>query len=262
MGGRGSSSSMKLRSTPQPQPTPPAPAVQPQPQTDANGFSDTDSAGFHDLYNGRNYYQQQNLDIDARMALDDYLDPNTVPGSMYNFSQNMNYAIATGQQLSPQQQFARDSIVDASHNLGYNVNLTRYDHGDFLDSRLAGIGINGGHDGMSVSQLKQALVGQTYTDSRILSTSYNNFKNAADPSTFTTREVKITYRAKASTQALMPGDGPGGKLGEMLIMPSGTKGHNNYKIVDVRSSGSKARRKGGSTYNLTIPQIEVIVEVD
>lgn len=262
MGGRGSSSSMKLRSTPQPQPTPPAPAVQPQPQTDANGFSDTDSAGFHDLYNGRSYYQQQNLDIDARMALDDYLDPNTVPGSMYNFSQNMNYAIATGQQLSPQQQFARDSIVDASHNLGYNVNLTRYDHGDFLDSRLAGIGINGGHDGMSVSQLKQALVGQTYTDSRILSTSYNNFKDAADPSTFTTREVKITYRAKASTQALMPGDGPGGKLGEMLIMPSGTKGHNNYKIVDVRSSGSKARRKGGSTYNLTIPQIEVIVEVD
>lgn len=94
MGGRGSSSSMKLRSTPQPQPTPPAPAV--QPQTDANGFSDTDSAGFHDLYNGRNYYQQQNLDIDARMSLDDYLDPNTVPGSMYNFSQNMNYAIATG----------------------------------------------------------------------------------------------------------------------------------------------------------------------
>lgn len=262
MGGRGSSSSMKLRSTHQPQPTPPAPAAQPQPQIDDNGFSDTDSAGFHDLYNGRNYYQQQNLDIDARMALDDYLDPNTVPGSMYNFSQNMNYAIATGQQLSPQQQFAKDSIVDASHNLGYNVNLTRYDHGDFLDSRLSGIGITGGHDGMSISQLKQALVGQTYTDSRILSTSYNNFKNATDASTFTTREVKITYRAKASTQALMPGDGPGGKLGEMLIMPSGTKGHNNYRIVDVRSSGAKARRKGGSTYNLTIPQIEVIVEVD
>lgn len=255
MGGRGSSSSMKLQSAPQPA-TPAA-----QPQIDVNGFSDTDTAGFHDLYNGKNYYQQQNLDIDARMALDDYLDPNTVPGSLYNFSQDMNYAIKLGKNLSAQQQFARDSIVDASHNLGYNVNLTRYDHGDFLDDRLAGMGITGGHDNMSISQLKQALVGQTYTDPRILSTSYNNFKNASDASTFTTREVKISYRAKASAQALMPGDGPGGKLGEMLLMPSGTKGHNNYRIVDVKASGSKARRKGGSKAVLSIPQIEVVVEV-
>ena len=77
-----------------------------------------------------------------------------------------------------------------------------------------------------------------------------------------TREVKISYRAKASTQALMPGDGPGGKLGEMLIMPSGTKGHNNFKIVDVKLSGQKARPKGGSVYHLPLQQIEVIVEVE
>ena len=264
MGGRGSSSNMQRRVAAQPT-SPPAQQQPPQPQpaqVDANGFSDTDNAGFHDLYNGRNYYNQQNLDIDTRTSLDDYLDPNTVPGSLYNFSQNMNHAIATGQKLTAQQQFVKDSIVDASHNLGYNVNLTRYDHGDFLDSRLAGVGITSGHTGMSVSQLKQALVGQTYTDSRILSTSYNNFKNAADASTFTTREVKISYRAKASTQALMPGDGPGGKLGEMLIMPTGTRGHNGYKIVDVKLSGAKARPKGGSKYNLSLNQIEVIVEVD
>ena len=161
MGGRGSSSNMQRRVTSQPVPPQPVQPQPPQPQpaqVDASGFSDTDSAGFHDLYNGRNYYQQQNLDIDARTALDDYLDPNTVPGSLYNFSQNMNYAIATGQKLTAQQQFAKDSIVDASHNLGYNVNLTRYDHGGFLDDRLAGVGITSGHTGMSVSQLKQALV--------------------------------------------------------------------------------------------------------
>jgi hypothetical protein len=253
MGGRGSASGLVT----------PGPAqTTPQPQVDSNGFSDTDNAGFHDLYNGRAYYSQQNLDIDTRTALDDYLDPNALSGSLYNFSQNMNYAVVQGNQLNAQQRFAYDSLVGSMHNLGYNVNLTRYDHGSFLDDRLASVGITGGHTGLSVAQLKAALVGQTYTDPRILSTSYNNFKNAADPSTFTTREVKITYRAKASTQALMPGDGPGGKFGEMLLAPSGTNGaHNSYHIVDVIDTGQKARPKGGSKSSLTLPQIEVIVEV-
>ena len=257
MGGRGSSSGLAAKN--QQPPAPPMPKL--QPDVDPNGFSDTDNSPFHDLYNGRNYYNQQNLDIDTRTALQDYLDPNTVGSSLYNFSQNMNHAVATGQKLSAQQQFAWDSITGAMHNLGYNVNLTRYDHGDFLDARLSGAGVAGGHSGLSVSQLKAALVGQTYTDARILSTSYNNFKNAVSPDTFTTREVKIVYRAKASTQALMPGRGPGGDFGEILLGPSGN-GHNSYRIVDVKASGSKARPKGGSTSYLPLQQIEVIVEVD
>ena len=263
MGGRGSSSRLRT-SMPRP-PLPPIqpPQVQPQPaspQVDANGFSDTDNSPFHDLYNGRNYYNQQNLDIDARTSLQDYLDPNTEPGSLYNFSQNMNQAVKTGQKLNAQQQFAWDSINGAMHNLGYNVNLTRYDHGTFLDDQLAAQGISGGHAGMSIAQLKQALTGHTYTDPRILSTSYNNFKNAANPSTFMTREVKITYRAPANTQAVMPGDGPGGRLGEMLIGPSSANG-NRYRIVDVKASGARARPKGGSVGNLSLPQVEVVVEI-
>lgn len=257
MGGRGSSSGLAAKN--QQPPAPPMPKL--QPDVDPNGFSDTDNSPFHDLYNGRNYYNQQNLDIDTRTALQDYLDPNTVGSSLYNFSQNMNHAVATGQKLSAQQQFAWDSITGAMHNLGYNVNLTRYDHGDFLDNQLATAGFTHGHAGLSVSQLKAALVGQTYTDPRILSTSYNNFKNATNADTFTSREVKITYRAKASTQALMPGDGPGGRFGEILLGPSGTKGHNTYKIVDVKTTGQKARPKGGSTSNRTLTQIEVVVEV-
>ena len=257
MGGRGSSSGLAAKN--QQPPAPPMPKL--QPDVDPNGFSDTDNSPFHDLYNGRNYYNQQNLDIDTRTALQDYLDPNTVGSSLYNFSQNMNHAVATGQKLNAQQQFAWDSITGAMHNLGYNVNLTRYDHGDFLDNQLATAGFSHGHAGLSVSQLKSALVGQTYTDPRILSTSYNNFKNATNADTFTSREVKITYRAKASTQALMPGDGPGGRFGEILLGPSGTKGHNTYKIVDVKTTGQKARPKGGSTSNRTLTQIEVVVEV-
>lgn len=259
MGGRGSNSKIQKRAPAQAPPVQPHPQAL-QPQVDVNGFSDTDTSPFHDLYNGRAYYNQQNLDIDARTALQDYLDPNTEPGSMYNFSQNMNQAIATGQKLNPQQQYAWDSINDAMHNLGYNVNLTRYDHGDFLDSKLATAGITGGHAGLSIAQMKQLLVGKTYTDSRVLSTSYNDFKNAADPSTFTTREVKISYKAPANTQALMPGNGPGGNLGEMLLGPSSGTG-NRYRIVDVKASGAKARPKGGSKSNLTLSQVEVVVEI-
>lgn len=256
MGGRGSASGMTLAASA-------ATGGGSGPQIDDNGFSDTDTAPFHDLYNGRAYYQQQNLDIDTRTALSDYLDPNAVGGTLYNASQNMNHAVISGAKLTPQQQYMYDSLRDASHNLGYNVNLTRYDHGDFLDTLLSGMGIKGGHSGMSVSQLNRALAGQTYSDPRILSTSYNNFKNAADPSTFTTREVKITYQAKASTQALMPGKGAGGDFGEMLLAPTGTHGgHNQYRIVSIKSSGKKARAKGGSKSNLTLNQIEVIVAVD
>lgn len=246
MGGRGSKSGL----------------VSPRiPQVDSNGFSDTDTSPFHDLYNGRSYYNQQNLDIDARTALKDWLDPNTTRGSLYNFSQNTNYAVANGQALDAQQQYAYDSIKDAMHNAGYNINLTRYDHGEFLDDLLRGAGYSGnGHTGMSVSQLKQVLVGHEYTDQRILSTSYNNFKNASDPSTFTTREIKISYQTPAGTQVVMPGRGPGGDFGEMLLGPS-TGQSNRYRVKDIKATGSKARPKGGSKYNLNLQQIEVAVEI-
>lgn len=239
-----------------------AAAAAPKVNVDANGFADYDSAGFHQLYNGRAYYNQQNLSQTAKQALSNYTNPNPEPGSVYNFSQNMNHAVATGTiGRNPRYKAAYDTIVDSMHNLGYNVNLTRYDHGEFLDNQLTAAGVSGGHSNMSVAQLKSSLVGRSYGDSRILSTSYNDFKNAANHSAFTSREVKITYRAKASTQALMPGDGPGGKFGEVLLAPTNGRS-NTYKIVDVLSTGNKARAKGMPTSYMTLNQIEVIVEVE
>lgn len=288
MGGRGSKSRIQPQpiqmprmqmqaQPPQPQPPqqppqqPPIQQTPPQPQAAAlnQNFPDTDNAPFHDLLGGRNYYQSQLLDIDATTALTDYLDPNTTPGSLYNFSQNMNYAVANGQALNPQQQYAWDSITGSMHNLGQNLNLTRYDHGSALDEIMSQAGIPGTHDQYSIGQLKQMLTGVQFTDKRILSTSFNNFKNASDPSTFTTREVKITYRAKASTQALMPGisqigmygRGKGDDFGEMLLAPSGG-GHNAPRVVDIRYTGSGARPPRGSKSNLSLKQIEIVVEID
>lgn len=267
MGGRGSGSSFSVGSTGstaapkiQMQTNPPktvATNVQAQ-QLNAMTFNDTDPADYHDLFNGSSYYQSQNLSIDQRIAVINYLSNVPEPGSMYSMSQNMNQAMASGQKLTANQDFTRDSLDSAMHNLGYNLNLTRYDHASFVDALLRQRGMTSSYDSLSEAQLKSALVGHTYHENKFLSTSYNDFKNAADPSTFTSRAVKIEYRAKASTKAMMPGNGPGGRLGEIVLGPTG--GRDNSKIVDVKFSGKMARRQGTQSY--TQKQVIIVVEVD
>lgn len=111
-------------------------------------FSATDNSPYHNLYNGQQYYAKQNLSIDQRLAVMNYLSDAKESGTMYSMSQNMNHAMATGQKLTANQQFVHDNLMGAMHNIGYNVNLTRYDHSDVLDSMLAARGVHGTASGM------------------------------------------------------------------------------------------------------------------
>ena len=87
--------------------------------------------------------------------------------------------------------------------------------------------------------------------------SYNNFKNAQDPSTFTTREVRIEYRAKAGTQAFMPGDGPGGRLGEIIAAPN-----QSQRVVGLNVSPvANARAEGSPPGSRNRKQITIIIEL-
>ena len=190
-----------------------------------------------------------------------YLSDAKESGTMYSMSQNMNHAMATGQKLTANQQFVHDNLMGAMHNIGYNVNLTRYDHADVLDSMLAARGVHGTASGMTAAQLKTALVGHTYGENRFLSTSYNDFKNASNADTFTTREVRFEYKVKANVQAMMPGNGPGGRLGEVVLAP--TSPQKNMRIVDVKDDKSRRTRSKGMSpgiYNNN-RQIVVVVEV-
>ena len=232
---------------------------------DRLGFADQDDAAHHQLYNGRGYYNQQNLDSAAKQACKQYTDPYTEPGSLYNFSQNMNQAVLDGTINKPKNARYKqvyDEINNNMHNLGYNIECTRYDHGDALDKMLADVGITGGHSGMSIAQISKALVGKEYTDDRILSTSGNNFKNvsAQEKSTFDTREIKFTIEADADTKVLMPGVGAGGDFGELLFGSSGKNGANKFEIAEVRYSGAKARKKGMPKSHLTERQIEIVIK--
>lgn len=176
MGGRGSSSGLI---TPAPAVPAPAPAVQPAPAADKWGFQSTDDADFHDLYNGRQYYQQQQFSIDTEMAIMDYVSDQPTPGSLYSPSQQLNHAMKTGMALTANQQFMVDAMMDGMHNLGYNVNLTRYARVGFVQdlSKIAGINLSN-FSNMNIQQIQSALVGKTFTEDGFISTSYNDFKNA------------------------------------------------------------------------------------
>lgn len=234
---------------------------QPKKNYDKLGFADHDDADFHQLYNGRQYYQQQKLTTAQQKASANYLESQPEPGSLYSHSQNMNWQMANGQTLTGKYKQTHDGLMSAMHNLGYNVELSRYDHDGMVNGLLNAVGAKGSMDTMSISQMKKALVGATVQENKFLSVSYNDFKNAPQQSknVFMNRMVKITYKAKAGTQAMMPGNGPGGNLGELILAPTNGKNNPGGKIVDVKYSGNKARRKGTQTLNQK--QVEIVIEI-
>ena len=211
-------------------------------------------------------YASQNITPELQDAFDKYTDPNTLPGSLYNYSQEMNSKVAQGIPLSPDEQATWDAIEGSMHDLGKNVMLTRYDHADTVQEMLNKIGVRGNAETMTAKELSDALVGVGYKDKRILSTSVNGFANADNPEVFTTRQFKFSYEAKPGTQAVLPGVGKvphvysskstGDDFGEALLGSS-----NSYSIKAVRSLGTKGRSKGMPTYVQDVDQIEIVVEV-
>ena len=224
-------------------------------QANSQAFSDTDNGPFKDFYGGRKYYQSQTFSIDTEVSLQDYLYNQPVDNTLYSPSQNLNYHMQQGTPLTAQEIFMRDSLLDGMHNLGYNMNLQRYGRVDYIDNfgKIAGVNINSSNYGkMSEAQLKKALVGTEYGEAGFVSASYNQFKNAPSGNNFTDKAVKLNIKAPASSQALMPGIGPGGNLGEIVLAPN-----QRYRITDVRFTGKRGRSGNSSNYK----QIEFDVEI-
>lgn len=252
-GGRGSSSSgansmnaMQL---------PVAPTAAAAVAANNSVFKSFDPNDYHDLYNGKQYFLNQNLTIDQQMAAINYLSDTPERGSLYSMSQNMNQNLAEGKPLTANQQFVYDNMISSMHNVGYNIKLTRYDHANQINALLANAGLTKGYENYSAAQLSKALVGTKFTENKLLSTSYNDFKNAgSSANTFKSRAIKITYETKASAQGMMPGNGPGGALGEMVLAPKQTQ-----SIKSVSFTNTKARAKG--TQNFNLPQLHVVIEV-
>lgn len=229
MGGRGSSSGRS------------GGAVAP-----ATPFPATDSAPFHQLGNEDGYFALQTFDAQTQAAIAQYLDPRATRGSLYAPSQNLNYAMRQGLPLTAAQQTMRDDLMRGMHNLGQNLEMTRYCRVDYM----ADLGC-ANFDRMSITTLQRRLVGKTYTDRSFLSASCNNFSKAPGRNAFTDKAVKLNIKAPAGVKALMPGTGPGGNFGEFVFAPN-----QNYRITGVRWTGQRGR-SGSRTYK----QIELDVEI-
>lgn len=240
---------------------PPPPPPKPKKTYDRLGFADQDDADFHQLYNGRQYYQRQKLTAAQQKAAGGYLESQPEPGSLYSHSQNLNHQMVQGKTLTGKYKQTHDGLMSAMHNIGYNVELTRYDHPDMINGLLRAVGAGKDYEKMSASSIQKALVGRTVNENKFLSTSYNNFKNAPQSTKqiFDSRAVKINYKVKASAQAMMPGKGSGGDFGEIVLAPTNGKANKGGIITGVRLTGQMVRRKGTQNYNQ--PRIEIDIEI-
>ena len=253
-----------------------------EPEYDVKGFAAHDSAEHHELYAGAEYYKRQNLTDAEKEAMEFYTDPwredaSAAPSAdgLHSPSQDLNWALSNGIPLSAKQQEMYNRLMGAMHNTGYNITLNRYDHAAVVNDMLKSVGISKDATTMSVAELRDALVGMKYGESRFISGSANDFKNALgsdsrwDKAVFLQRFVKITYKVDANVQSVMPGNfsqkdpysGKINRLHEQVIAPS-RAGHPNYQVEDVRLSGAKAHPKGSfKNENLYLNQIEIIVRV-
>ena len=194
------------------------------------------------------YMAQQNFSAATQAAIQTYLQAHAVPGSLYSPSQILNNALRKGIPLTAAQKKMQAGLDAGMHDLGYDANMTRYDRIGYMERLLNGRN----YWQMTEQQLKNALIGKTYPDKAYVSASHNRFINAPPGNNFQDKAVEIRIHAKASTQVLMPGKGPGGDFGEMIL----ARGQ-NYKIVDVKMPRGQTGRSGGSYYQKVVITVEV-----
>ena len=240
-------------------------ATQAQAQAANNAtFSDTDPNPFHELTGGgRNYYLSQAFNIDTQLAVQDYLHDKPVAGSMYSPSQELNNSMEKGTPLTANQQYMAQSLLEGSHNLGQNLTLTHYGRVSLIDNfaKNAGLSINRNNYGNLKDSDLQQFVGSTHSLQKFLSTSYNDFRHAPANNPFTDKAVKLNIKAPAKTQGFMPGNGPGGQLGELVLAPATVENPQNFRITGARfrkdSNGRVMMKRSGSQ---SYPAIEFDIE--
>lgn len=145
----------------------------------------------------QSHYDAQNPNQDQKKAAYDYTYPYAGP-SGFSPSQDMNYKLDKGMKLTPKEQNMYDGMTAMASPLGHDSILHRGAHAGALEQ----LGI-GDWNGMSESQLKQALVGAQWQKKSLTSTSYD-FDHSpflGDGPAAGGREVIFRIHAAGSTKA-------------------------------------------------------------
>ena len=188
-----------------------------------------------------------------------------VDGQGHSLSQSMNYLLEQGVDLnsatapalnrqfginlSPRalasMQYTNNIMDQGSHAIGKNIVLTRGAHDDVLKNEF---GLKN-YQNLTESQLKQKLVGGTFTSKAYMSTSYDSKKSPflGNNPQAGGREVVYRINAGANTKILF-----GNKAQSEIIISKGTK----FRIKDVSYTGRVATPRMGGAKNQIVIDLE------
>lgn len=193
--------------------------------------SNVDGQG-HSMAQVMNYLLEQGEDLSAT-------DVNTI---------NKKYGLKISPRWFASMQYSDTYMQQGAHDLGGDYNLTRLAHDDVLKNEF-GIG---NYTRMSTAQLKQKLVGATFSNKAYLSTSYdikkNPFSTQSGSGVGGGREVVYNIKAPKETKVLM-----GNKAQSEIIIAKGQR----FRITDVRDTGRIATPRGGASKRQIVIDIEI-----
>lgn len=216
------------------------------PKPNAQGIQPMTDAYAKSLRNAKD----GNYDPDVTDAIKNYISNNNPNGDGYSHSQNLNHKLdthggnASTANLNPTEQYIYDNIRYGMHDIGIKTTLERYDH----DKVIRAFGIND-YTKMSESQLRQKLVGGTFSSTSFMSTSYDANKNPFSPGQpgGNGREVTLKITTKPDTKMVF-----GAKNQAEVILDQGT----NLRITNVYYDGSTAYPRNGSSRPRVVLEVE------
>ena len=260
-------SKMGGSTTPQTQQTPQAQPVQ---ATAPLSNTPTNPVAMDDAYAAQlRQMQDASYDPSTRAAIKMYISNSNFDGQRHSLSQSMNYLLDNGVDLNNIKNqtelnkinrqlgtnFSMNDIASmaytdnymsrATHSIGKDVILQRGAH----DRIVQQLGISD-YTKLNNTQLQKKLVGQTFTTTSYMSTSYDQKKNpflSSSSGVSGGREVVLNIKAGKNTKMIL-----GAHSQSEVVLDKGT----NFRITSVKYTGATATPRGGRAK----PQIMLDIE--
>lgn len=230
MGGRGSKSGIAVPTAPSPT------AAMSAPRSFALLDQQQEDAIIQDW--------QRQYDINTRIAINQYIRENT-DASGYTMSQNLNHKMEEGLPLTANEQYVKDHLINAMHEIGTDAVLVRAAHKDFLEA----LGVKN-YQHMSASQLDAAIKGAEYTEKKFISCAMDPKKNPFISGYASGgREVYINIKAPSETKGILGNS----KQSEVILAPGTT-----LRATGAHFDGTYATPRNGGTLPRVVVDVEII----
>ena len=209
---------------------------------------------------------ESGFDSATKKSIEKYISRDAIDSKSHSLSQTMNFLISRGEDL--------DSVTASELNSKYDLGITQRDVAAMrktsknIDAAMHDLGIDanlqrGAHAGqfstmfgisdfssMSESQLKKKMVGQTFKNTAVWSTSYDVGKNpflSEKSSVSGGREVVYRIKAGSGTKCVF-----GAMDQAEIILGKGT----NFRVTNVAFTGKTAKPKSGGTIKQIVVDLE------